>query len=721
MGSRGYALVRTADQWRRAAHRGTMVDATTGEVSLSWLPTAPAARACPPGPLAGLAFDSACRLHRSDPGAGRVLRSHWSPDQDHRAGDEVAIVAEDGPPAPGEFAPAAAAAPLGRPGALAIDAGDRLYVADEAGCAVIVIGLWPLRTIRRVPLGGVPLDLAADGHAVLAVVDAPPRLLRVGAHADPQPVAVPTPSCLPEGATVRRVAVALDGAAFLLFRAPGGDGCIVPLDRPEALVRAPRPRDLEVAGDGAVVVSLDAEADLRRYREGLADRPLAAAHDSGSGLVRCPDGQVAFWTAAGLRDALPARRRFRTRGRVTTYALDAGDYGTRWGRLFVDACIHEGSEILVRCTTADEPPEGPTLERTPPENATGPVPRRMDLSPPLPPRALLPGDGEGFRRLHRRETGIEVAWLRRGGDDPVATYDAPVNAPPGRFLWVEIEMIGTGSRSPRLVALRAERPGHDLLRRLPRNFSREAPVASFLQRYLATLEGDLDDLAARAEERRVLLDPRIVPEELLPWLASFLGLVLDERWPARARRTLVAEAAGLFARRGTVAALTRLMEIYLGVAPVLVEHYRLRGLGARLGIGASAAARSVLGGGLRLGGPIDAGGPAAPASGPGGGLGRAAHRFTVLVPADLDPIDLSVVGDLLDQHRPAHTVVDVCTMAAEIRVGRGLHVAVSSVVGRDSGFGGLHLGERLGQEVLGRPGVGTAPGAGRLGRDTRVG
>ena len=43
----------------------------------------------------------------------------------------------------------------------------------------------------------------------------------------------------------------------------------------------------------------------------------------------------------------------------------------------------------------------------------------------------------------------------------------------------------------------------------------------------------LHDLDQRAARRDVLVDPAATPAEALPWLASFVGLVLDDRWPRR--------------------------------------------------------------------------------------------------------------------------------------------------------------------------------------------
>jgi hypothetical protein len=58
-----------------------------------------------------------------------------------------------------------------------------------------------------------------------------------------------------------------------------------------------------------------------------------------------------------------------------------------------------------------------------------------------------------------------------------------------------------------------------------------------------------------------------------------------------------------------------------------------------------------------------------------------------------------------------------------MRVGRGLHVELTSIIGRSGGFSQLQLGgATLGRDaILGRPNAGTSIGGGRLGEDTRVG
>jgi phage tail-like protein len=83
-------------------------------------------------------------------------------------------------------------------------------------------------------------------------------------------------------------------------------------------------------------------------------------------------------------------------------------------------------------------------------------------------------------------------------------------------------------------------------------------------------------------------DPRITPAEFLPWLASWLDLELDERWPEARLRQLLRWAIALHRSRGTKWGLLKYLEIYTGQQAEIVER-RARnfslGSEARLGPG----------------------------------------------------------------------------------------------------------------------------------------
>jgi phage tail-like protein len=509
----------------------------------------------------------------------------------------------------------------------------------------------------------------------------------------------------------------------------------VPLDDVHAAVGVPHATDLEWESDEVLAVAFRPGELIERWRvtAGAVERilPLTARGADGSGLVRTPDGRIAYGTADGVKTAPVARVRYAQRGTVLTWQLDAGEYQAQWGRIFLDACIPLGCGLRVWCVTADETFDEPQVPRGAPEN-TAVALRYPALSPALPPVSMVPADVDGilpesadWRPVHRRETGRELAWVEPAAGDAFVTYEAPVPAGPGRFLWIGLELTGNSRATPRVRTLRAETRSHDLLRRLPRTFSRDEVSADFLRRFLAICDGVVDELDARAALRNVLLDPHGTPEDMLPWLAGFLGLALDERFPVDRRRTLVAEAAWLFRFRGTVQGLTRFLEIYLGDdTVVLLEEFRLRGMGgAVVGDRGAAQSTSVVGGGFRVGGQVGESGQTALQGSLDDAFRLHAHRFTVLVRGSLDAEQLAVVNDILELHRPAHTLVEICTVGAGMRVGRGLHVGISSNIGRTGGFRTLQLGAAaLGRgAIVGRPETAIIPGSARLGRDSRVG
>lgn len=60
------------------------------------------------------------------------------------------------------------------------------------------------------------------------------------------------------------------------------------------------------------------------------------------------------------------------------------------------------------------------------------------------------------------------------------------------------------------------------------------------------------------------LDPRLTPTDFLPWLASWVGIELDETLPPERQRAVVAAAGSLYHVHGTVAGLRRLVELVTG-------------------------------------------------------------------------------------------------------------------------------------------------------------
>ncbi|MEO8333809.1 MAG: phage tail protein [bacterium] len=752
---RPFSLIRDGDQWVRSSFDRTFLDYEHGIVELAWTTKTLENEATATTPGAGLAFDNECRLYHSLPDAGAVERVLWAardvlaPSGGAAAASAFFAAAATG--ALGDFASAGTQSTLREPRGLAVDENDRLFVAESANGQVLVYDLWSERLLRRVTFGGErPTDLSAHGAFVWVVLAASGRVAKLTAGGGPDDVALPAGCTNPS-----RIAVSTDGSIALLCDAATATAQVWIIDgagKPSETFGEPFATDVEWESTSVLVIARRPGADFIRLRVGQPARelvgPLRARGYDGLGIVRTPerlpdasgrdchcggtcgcDGgsfRIGYWTAHGFRLAVPARLLYERVGRVTTYRLDSGAFQTQWGRVFLDACIPLGTSIRVRAIALDETDDDATMPRTPPASLERVTILRPDLSPPMPPLASIPTEDVVEGRIHERESGRELPWTQPGADDPFRTYEGWIAAPAGRYLWLTFELSGNTQLTPRIKCIRAEHPAHDYLRRLPKLFSREEREASFLRRYLAMFEGFLGETEARGVDRDLLLTPQTAPDEVLPWLASFLGLVLDERWArapraggrtADARREIIELAAWLFRFRGTVPGLRKFIELYVGVDVVLLEHFRLRArMAAMLGGVDASASSSMLGVGFRLGDALGEPGASASAS------DSHAHRFTVLIPASLTEEQLEVVRQILVVHRPAHTIFDVCSVGAGMRLGRGLHVGLSSMIGATGGFSTAQLGgSALGRgAIIGRPSGGTSIGASRLNSTARV-
>jgi phage tail-like protein len=710
---RGERLLSHPDQWARCAHQGTALLAGGG-VELNWSDEPdPACRfeATVEPRASGLAFDRWCRAYRS-----------------RRAAVEVYPVREPPRPAP---CPGVLQGPLG----LAVDRSQRLYVVESAAHAVLVVDLWTGRLLRRIRLGRIrPRDVSADCGRVWLLAGEPACLLILDGRRGPRPgPAVRTPRCagrlrasrvaagspLPGGRGTAGPPLPGDrGAAGPLLLWTGSGAGIVAAPDGTVLLEVAGATDLAMV-DGVLAVARQPGQSIRRFQPDggtWTELDPVGAPDYDGGAIAASQGRIGYTTEAGYRTTIGPVSRHLDSGSVTSYRLDSGRYRNRWGRLFLDACLPLDTAVGVRFLTSDSDEVEDPIPAQPAGRGGRLVPH-PESTPPLPSATLLEAAGPPTV-LFRRPTGPEQSWAvpADSAQRDSATYEAPVAAPPGRYLWVQLLLTGAERATPRVRALRVESIDHGLLSTLPRAWSRSEPDAQFLHRFLTPIDGVLYDLDWRAAQRAILLDPRVSPAEALDWLASFAGLVLDARWPEDARRTLVAEAYQLFARRGTKAALIRILEIFLGRPPQIVEQWQLRGLG-----------------GTVLGGPL---GTPAPAIGSGqqtGTLGRftlggavagndsyrlSAHRFTVLVPGTLTAEQRTVVAGILDVHRPAHTAYEICELGCGMRVGERLRVALTSFVGPSAGWQRAVVGSTgVGTDgVLGTPAIGS-----RLGSDSVTG
>jgi phage tail-like protein len=94
---------------------------------------------------------------------------------------------------------------------------------------------------------------------------------------------------------------------------------------------------------------------------------------------------------------------------------------------------------------------------------------------------------------------------------------------------------------------------------------------SLAQRFTAGLDTVLAPVFLTLDCLDAYLDPWLTPPDFLPWLASWVGIELDETWPETRQREIVAAAARLHRDRGTRRGLIDYVELLTGGKVELIE------------------------------------------------------------------------------------------------------------------------------------------------------
>ncbi|HEY0015727.1 MAG TPA: phage tail protein [Longimicrobium sp.] len=460
---------------------------------------------------------------------------------------------------------------------------------------------------------------------------------------------------------------------------------------PEALVYAAEPGEALPVGD---LYPLRGHRGQEPFAHGLSLPPHYPAETGFAPLHR-----LSFPSYA---------RTGRARGAAP---LDSRDARTAWHRLYLEAHIPPGASVTVWLAATDEPRR--------PEGADAWFPHRFGGAPRgdgTPAGAWLPYPSEvpfhgGLLACtpERGTSGLWTALVQRRG--------LRVSALRGRFLWVRLELEGSGSSGPEVAAVRAYASRFSYAENYLPELYRESVVgpeadqpgpatqADFLERFLGIFESVLTPLEDRVARAWLLTDARTAPAESLEWLAGWVGLALDPALSEDRRRAMLAAAPQLARSRGTLRGLALALDVATGGAVrggevVVVEDFRLRRtfatiLGADLSGdedpllgGISVSGNSYVGDTLFLGEeenkeflalfradlPVTDEEEAAVDR----LFERLAHRVTVLVHQEVEPQDLGLIARVLQREAPAHVLARVMAASHPLVVGLAALVGVDT-------------------------------------------
>jgi phage tail-like protein len=355
-----------------------------------------------------------------------------------------------------------------------------------------------------------------------------------------------------------------DGSVLVLDREAGG-GSAVRRFRDAEPVEFPFPSaQLEAAGHDLAFVPAAGAAGTAAGRLLVADAAgnqalaflVSAAGDqvepteeyypmrmfTGKGIVAA--GGKAYYDLGDRWLALHerGRRRYQRDGFLVAGPFEGRQPDCRWHRLLLDGCIPPGTEVAVESRAANTPGllagEPWQVEPAPYLRGDGP---EVPAYRPFPPESAATGAG---------------------------TWELLLQRATGRHLELRLSLRGNGRQTPRLGALRVYFPRFSYLREyLPDVYQEDAHAAFFLDRYLANLEGVSSTIEGRIESAQSNFDAGTVDQEFLPWLASWLGGVVDPEWEEARRRLFVRYAVELFRQRGTHDGLIRAVRLATDACP----------------------------------------------------------------------------------------------------------------------------------------------------------
>jgi phage tail-like protein len=95
--------------------------------------------------------------------------------------------------------------------------------------------------------------------------------------------------------------------------------------------------------------------------------------------------------------------------------------------------------------------------------------------------------------------------------------------------------------------------------------------SEFLARFLLIFEHIFSPIARTSGSTWVYFDVNHTPNEFLPWLGSWIGLVLDARVPEENRREIIRQAPELYRWRGTRRGLRHFLHLFTGIEPEIIE------------------------------------------------------------------------------------------------------------------------------------------------------
>jgi phage tail-like protein len=274
-------------------------------------------------------------------------------------------------------------------------------------------------------------------------------------------------------------------------------------------------------GNQTIRFNLSGPVEQMQFEASLDFYPMRLF--GGMGLVA--GGEQVFYDSTGRWFPLVQQDRplYVEEAVMVSPEFDGREPGCVWHRLMLDGCLPPETAVEVSSRTSDEKDE------------------------------LALAEWKSEPAFYRRGNGSELPFMPLPKSKDAGTFELLFQKARGRYLQLKLVLSGNGRSTPRLRALRAYYPRFSYLTKyLPAVYREDRESASFLDRFLANLEGTHTALEDKVAAVQMLFDYRSAPAETLGWLANWFGIVVDPAWDEPRQRLFIHHAMDFFQWRGTI-------------------------------------------------------------------------------------------------------------------------------------------------------------------------
>lgn len=240
--------------------------------------------------------------------------------------------------------------------------------------------------------------------------------------------------------------------------------------------------------------------------------------------------------------------------------------------------------------------------------------------------------------------------------EPVRTEqrDATMYGFRGRYLWFCLIVQNYGGEAVCVRELKLEFPRVAFIDYLPQVYRGPDSVNSFLARFLSVFQSLYVDLEEDMEQLPACFDPASAPPEFLHWLADGLALSDSELWSDSQLRLLLGQAVRLYRKKGTKEALCRVVELYTGHRPYIIEQFEAAGCEMWQRDRETCK---------RL-------------------YGASARSFTLLIPpGQIGTEDCAKLLRIIEQFKPIDAVCSLVVLEDAVQLGRHCYIGFNSRIG----------------------------------------